>query len=111
VEVQPKPVGQIASGYDGVFLPISYLAAVTPNRALVYTTTLVEAFRHAMWMDAVEQLQAVVDSCLVERGYRQFRLTDRQMSTLRSLPRDAPERQYYLHSLGSSEAVLAAQAI
>ena len=111
VQVQPDPERRIPVGYNGLFLPFAYVDAVSPDRAIVRTTTLVEAYRYAMRLDTIEQLQAAVDSCLVDRGYRRFRLTDRQMSVLRSLPKETPQRQHYLHSLGSSQDVLKSQTL
>ena len=111
VEVTPKRAGFVGSGFYGHLLPLAYLANVTPDRWLFRTSTLEEGVRYALRKDTIEQLQAVVDSCLVGRGYRQFRLSSDQMSMLRRIPKDAPERQTYLHSLGSSETVLATQAL
>ena len=77
----------------------------------VITTTYIRHVQHAANYDAVTQLQAVVDSCLVEKGYRRFELTRQQMATLHGLEQGTPERQHYLHSLGSNASVLAAQGI
>jgi hypothetical protein len=112
-KVTPKPYGPVALdlGTLGAFMPASLWLKLTPGEVPVYSTTYVEGYRHAMWMDVVDQLQAVVDACLSERGYHRFRLTAGQMATLRRLPQRSPERQAFLHSLGSDGRVLAAQAI
>jgi len=41
-------------------------------------------------------------SCLVERGYSEFTLTDEQRAKLRSFKPDSNEYQAYLYSLGTS---------
>ena len=85
--------------------------AVRPDHVPFRNTTYTTLFRHAAYVDVVEQLQAVVDQCLVERGYRKFRLTAQQMQQLRRLKHGTPEREHFLHSLGSDPIVLTTQAI
>jgi hypothetical protein len=111
VSVAMRPFGPASTAWVGTFLPAAIWTSLTPGRIPVYTTTYVEAYRHAAWMDTVEQLQAVVDSCLAEKGYQRFRLTSGQMRALRALPRGSAERERYLHGLGSDAQVLTAQAI
>jgi hypothetical protein len=111
VQVQMRPVGPLASGWLSVVLPASVWTSLTPGRIPIYTTTYVEAYRNAARIDTVEQLQAVVDSCLVDRGYQRFRLTSAQMRRLRQLEPGSAERQQFLHSLGSDAQVLQTQAI
>lgn len=85
--------------------------AVRPDHVPFRNTTYTGMYRHAAYVDVVEQLQAVVDRCLMERGYRKFRLTGQQMEQLHRLKHGTPEREHYLHGLGSDPIVLAAQAI
>jgi hypothetical protein len=85
--------------------------ALSPSNVRFYSTTYVETYRHATRVDFAEQLQAILDECLVERGYRQFRLTDAQMDRLRRLEKGSAERARYLYGLGTDADVLAAQAI
>jgi hypothetical protein len=59
--------------------------------------------------DVRDQLQAVLDRCLIERGYIRIRLTDFQARTLRNLKRHSPERTAYLHSIDSDATVVAQQ--
>jgi len=54
---------------------------------------------------------AVVEDCLLERGYREFRLTDAQREVLSTLDRGSDERRHYLHGLASNPDVLSAQAL
>ena len=110
IDVQMRPYGPAWAGW-GAFLPAAVWTSLTPGRVPIYTTTYVEGYRHAAWMDTVEQLQAVVDTCLTERGYQRFRLTSAQMRTLRGLRLGSAEREQFLHSLGSDAQVLSAQAI
>jgi hypothetical protein len=56
-------------------------------------------------------LQARLDHCLEEHGYRRFRLTDDQRRQLSHLGMRRPERQVYLHSLASDPQVLATQSL
>jgi hypothetical protein len=56
-------------------------------------------------------LQARLDHCLAEHGYRRFALTDAQRRQLNHFNLRQPERQVYLHSLASDPQVLASQAV
>ena len=56
-------------------------------------------------------LQARLDHCLEEHGYRRFQLTDAQRRRLNHFDMRQPERQVYLHSLASDPQVLASQAV
>jgi len=56
-------------------------------------------------------LQARLDHCLEEHGYRRFQLTDTQRRQLDRFDRRQVERQVYLHSLASDPQVLASQAV
>lgn len=85
--------------------------AVRPDRVPFRNTTYTGMYRHAAYVDVVEQLQVVVDRCLMEKGYRKFRLTEQQMERLHRLKQGTAERQHFLHGLGSDPIVLTAQAI
>jgi hypothetical protein len=63
-----------------------------------------------MRVDITDQLQAILDGCLTERGYQRFKLTDAQMDQLHQLAQGSAERERFLYSLGSDPEVLAAQA-
>ena len=54
---------------------------------------------------------SVVEDCLRERGYVQFRLTDDQRESLSHLDRGSDERRQFLHALASNPEVLSAQAL
>ena len=60
---------------------------------------------------AREIMQARLDHCLVEHGYRRFALTDAQRRQLNRFSLRQPERQVYLHSLASDPQVVASQAV
>ncbi|MBV9882402.1 MAG: hypothetical protein JO276_05280 [Sphingomonadaceae bacterium] len=111
VDVAMRPYGPAAAAFGAYLLPAAVWTSLTPGRVPVYSTDYVEGYRHAAWVDTVQQLQAVVDSCLTERGYRRFRLTSAQMRRLRGLAQGSAEREAYLHSLGSDAQVLSAQGI
>jgi hypothetical protein len=61
--------------------------------------------------DVRDQLQAVIDKCLIERGYTRIQLTDSQVSILNKLKRHSTERTAYLHSVDSNATVVAHQRI
>jgi hypothetical protein len=63
-------------------------------------------------IDELKQgMVGVVEGCLQERGYVQFRLTDEQTETLSELDRGSDERRAFLHRLASDPVVLEAQAL
>ena len=63
-------------------------------------------------MRALKQgMEAVVQDCLRERGYVQFRLTDDQREMLGKLDRGSDARRQYLYSLASNPDILDAQAL
>jgi hypothetical protein len=101
----------VGAGYQGAFLPISLASKLTPGTVQIYTTTLVEGVKHAAWMDISEQLQDVLDRCLVEKGYSRFRLTAAQMERLDHLKKASPRRLQYLYQLGSDAAVVGPQKL
>lgn len=55
--------------------------------------------------DVRDQLQAVLDRCLVERGYTRIRLTEPQSVSLKRLKRHSPERTAFLHAISSDAAL------
>lgn len=61
--------------------------------------------------DVRDQLQAVLDKCLIERGYVRIRLTDPQAKALHALKRHSPERTAYLHAIDSDAARIAEQRV
>jgi hypothetical protein len=63
--------------------------------------------RHAQ----ITEGQGALDDCLVQRGYRQFRLTDAQRARLDALSAGSDARQKYLYGLARDPAVLAAQGL
>ena len=72
----------------------------------------VEAVRPERIFERIAELQQqTLDHCLVERGYRQFRLTDEQQRQLRRLAQGSPERRSFLHSLAANPSVLRSQAL
>lgn len=61
--------------------------------------------------DVRDQLQAVLDKCLIERGYVPIRLTDQQAKTLKSLKRYSAQRTAYLHSIDSDGMLINRQRV
>ena len=105
------PLPPMPTGFFGVALANGEWLDLRPGHVMIYTTTLVEGVKHAAWMDVSEQLQLVLDRCLVEKGYTRFRLTSAQMDQLDHLKRMSPERVQYLYRLGSDANVVAAQRL
>jgi hypothetical protein len=56
-------------------------------------------------------LVGVVETCLLDRGYSQFRLTESQARALSKLERGSDERRHFLHALAADPAVLADQPV
>jgi len=56
-------------------------------------------------------MTAIVEQCLRDRGYVQFRLTEDQRRALSRLRRGSDARREFLHRLASNPEVLAAQAL
>lgn len=75
---------------------------VAPGRTLLRTSTYTETFRHAAYRDVVDQLQSVLDYCLMSRGYHRFTLSRSEMAALRRLPAGSEERARYLHTLAAA---------
>ena len=85
-----------AEGYRAV------MNVVAPGRTLLRTSTYTETFRHAAYRDVVDQLQSVLDYCLISRGDHRFTLNRSEMATLRRLPVGSEERARYLHTLAAA---------
>jgi hypothetical protein len=69
-------------------------------------------YRPDRQFEAIEELQQqTLDSCLAQRGYHQFRLTDAQQRQLRRLDRGSEARRTYLHSLAADAEVLRQQSL
>jgi len=109
--IQLNPLPPMPTGFFGVAMPNGEWLDLAPGHVMIYTTTLVEGVKHAAWMDVSEQLQKVLDTCLVEKGYTRFRLTAGQMQRLNHLKQTTPERQQFLYQLGSDAAVVVPQRI
>jgi len=63
-------------------------------------------------MDELKQgMVAVVEDCLRERGYIEFRLTDVQREALSKLDKGSDERRQFLHGLAANPEVLDTQAL
>jgi hypothetical protein len=57
------------------------------------------------------RMQDVVDDCLIDRGYSQFRLTESQRKQLSKLKKGTAERHHFLHDLASDPDVLQEQPV
>jgi hypothetical protein len=58
-----------------------------------------------------EGMVGVVESCLLDRGYSQFRLTESQSKALSKLEKGSDERRHFLHALAADPAVLENQGL
>ncbi len=61
--------------------------------------------------DVRDQLQAVLDKCLLERGYVQIKLTKEQSHELGKLKRHSIERVAFLHSIDADPSVVETQKL
>ena len=69
-------------------------------------------YRPDRQFEAIEDLQQqTLDTCLTQRGYHQFRLTDSQQQELRRLDQGTEQRRAYLHSLAADAEVLRQQSL
>jgi hypothetical protein len=75
------------------------------------TNTFGARYLATVSFDVRDQLQVIIDKCLIERGYTRIRLTDSQVDTLSKFKRHSAERTAYLHSVDSDAAVVAGQRI
>lgn len=96
-----------------------------PAKALVVASRLLDnvpdvwAASEAMRLASPERnfakagdlLQATLERCLHERGYRKFKLTSEQKHRLSKLPIGSDARHHYLYALASDPEVLTRQAI
>jgi len=57
------------------------------------------------------RVQAAVDQCLKDRGYRPFRMTAEQMSRLRRYKKGTRERYQLIYALGTDPGVLSNQGL
>jgi hypothetical protein len=78
----------------------------TANDIARRTNTFGAKYVSLVSLDVRGQLQAVLDRCLVERGYERIRLTEPQAASLKKLKRHSPERTAYLHAIGSDAALV-----
>ena len=101
------------------------LEGTDPARALVIASRMIDnqngygdvatalriAATEIQWKRAATIMERELESCLMERGYVKFQLTDEQYRKLRQLEVGSLERRRYLHSLASDPDVLAEQAL
>jgi len=67
-------------------------------------------YRPGQRVDELQKmLVSITEQCLIDRGYRRFRLTKEQAKALNQLPKGSEWRHSYLHSLASNAAILAGQ--
>ena len=117
LHMSPETARDLDMVGNGSLMAMLGTAGVTPEIALspthvhLYSTTYVETYKHAMRVDITGQLQAILDGCLIQRGYQRFKLTDAQMDQLHGLTPGSAERERYLYSLGSDPDVLTLQAL
>ena len=103
------------NGYDSHFNAMNIVSDISKLRSVDdiarRSNTFGAKFVSVVTFDVRDQLQAVIDRCLIERGYTKIRLTEPQLKILRTLKQHSPERTAYLHSIDSSATVVAQQRI
>lgn len=75
------------------------------------TNTFGARFVASATSDVSGELQAVLDTCLADRGYVRIRLTGDQMKALSHLRHRSAERTAYLHAIDSDPAIIAQQQL
>lgn len=122
VSLEQYRADAVACGRQAASLDLSWS---NPARALVLASRLIDnaadiqAAGDALRIASPERnvakagdlIHSALDHCLVEHGYRQFRLTGEQRHRLAKLPTGSIERHTYLHSLASDPVILASQAV
>ena len=101
-----RRIDSLASVATGGSYPYYADPAVTAIARTVDAARPDKAFRE---VGALQQ--STLDTCLSQRGYVRFSLTEDQRQRLGKLRNGSAERRAYLHSLGSDAAILAAQHI
>ena len=101
-----RRIDSLASFATGVGQPYFTNPAVTAIARTVEAARPDKAYREVAALQ-----QSTLDTCLSQRGYVRFRLTEDQRQRLGKLRNGSPERRAYLHSLASDAAILAAQHI
>lgn len=86
-------------------------ATNSPEDIARRTTNFGERYSHIVSDDVREELHAVLDKCLIERGYTQIKLNDDQRRTLSRFKWYTPERTAYLHSIDSDPIVIKNQKL
>jgi hypothetical protein len=94
--------------------PMSFNSAMTwtktPDDIARRSQNFGEQYTEVVSSDVRDELQAVVDRCLSERGYVKIRLNADQRRSLSKLKRFSPERTAYLHSIDTDPNVVLRQA-
>jgi hypothetical protein len=81
------------------------------NEVAARTNTFTSRYSAIVSFDVRDQLQAVIDKCLLERGYTPIRLSKDQLKSLSNFKRHSPERTAYLHSIDSAPLTVNNQRI
>ena len=77
---------------------------------IMATVSIVSSVHPEQRMHEIKELQeSILDTCLAQRGYRRFRLTDAQTRRLGQMKIGREDRHLYLYSLAHDPAILAAQ--
>ena len=108
-----SPSASAAPAADGVAMTAGAAQAVDMANARARQYEQIRrSIRPEQRMKELKQgMVGVVEDCLRERGYVQFRLTDDQRETLSHLDRGSEERREFLYHLASNAEVLRAQAL
>ena len=102
--------GRLEGLYSGAFTaPATSLQAAASDAAFSGQQIINGVQPEKQFAAVRATLQANVDQCLGELGYRRFRLTAAQEARLAGLKKGSPERREYLHGLASDPAVVDAQ--
>jgi hypothetical protein len=104
-------IGGQSSSFNAMGIVGDITTLRTSNDIARRTNTFGAKYVSLVSLDVRDQLQAVLDRCLIERGYERIRLTEPQATSLKKLKRHSPERTAYLHAIGSDAMLVKHQRI
>jgi len=95
--------------YNPMQIAASIAGQKSPDNIARRTNTFGGKYVAMARSDVKDELQAVLDKCLAERGYSRIMLTPDQQTKLSKLKRHSAERTAYLHSIDSDPVIVEKQ--
>jgi hypothetical protein len=111
----PAPVYTVPAGTDSNGQQTTHVDAPLPTAGGYSGMASADYVQRAVTQQRTQEMTAqrarseALRSCLVERGYQEFVLTEEQRAHLATLTKGTSEYLEYLHSIGSAPEAFAAQ--